>query len=429
MSDRLRKLSDEAARIIAGFGDAIPGTEELREGMHHLPQTAAADPAVALVRVRKALQFVVAAAYERQFKEPAGTRPLENLVQRLVKEGDLPRRLAAYGNLVRDLGNIGAHSFEEAVALADVEQALEQVLPLLRWHGAHAAPAPHPAPTVRPDAGPQTPKQDRRRGRGWGWTAVGVSSALVLGLVIWLTIRSFTGGTPSAQPAVGQDSKESAAVHVPSRVGRLPAGAVLQLIYEGEPPSGQAQGSVSLRLEVRFRKGRRGDWQSLADGAKLSSADEYRLVASPSVARYLYVFQVDSLGKLTTLYPALAGARYSSGSNPLPAGQEVHVPADSALHLDENLGPEHVYAILATAPWVDLEKALLAAEAAPGAGESVTEPFQLALRGVGGTVPLSGEATATGKESPVERRAQEFSGFGLSLLVVERWFVHIAPDR
>src|SRR5437879_2437995 len=127
MQDRLRELAEQARRTITRFSPAGPATVELADGIGHLVQTATADPSAGLMRVRKTLQFVIEAAYQRRFKEPPGTRPLENLLQRLVKEGEFPKRLAASANLIRDLGNVGAHTFGEIVSLADVVHALEQL--------------------------------------------------------------------------------------------------------------------------------------------------------------------------------------------------------------------------------------------------------------------------------------------------------------
>src|SRR5262249_45550872 len=56
---------------------------ELREGVQKAIQVANVDPEMALTRTRKVLEYVVRDVYERHVKEPAGTRPLENLLQRI----------------------------------------------------------------------------------------------------------------------------------------------------------------------------------------------------------------------------------------------------------------------------------------------------------------------------------------------------------
>ena len=89
---------------------------------------------MALIRARKVLEFVIRDIFERRVGESAGTRPLENLVQRLVKDGHLPARLEAYTETIRRLGNVGAHSFGESVTVADVYQSLAKLLPILEWY-------------------------------------------------------------------------------------------------------------------------------------------------------------------------------------------------------------------------------------------------------------------------------------------------------
>src|SRR6516225_3354514 len=65
---------------------------ELREGVQKAVLVAQVDPEMALTRARKVLEYVVRDVYQRRLNEPPGTRPLENLLQRLVKDGFLPDR-------------------------------------------------------------------------------------------------------------------------------------------------------------------------------------------------------------------------------------------------------------------------------------------------------------------------------------------------
>src|SRR5207302_9660934 len=84
---------------------------ELREGVQKAVRVADLDPEMALTRARKVLEYVVRDVYERRLQEPPGTRPLDNLLERLVKDGYFPKRLDAYANTIRKLGNVGTHSF------------------------------------------------------------------------------------------------------------------------------------------------------------------------------------------------------------------------------------------------------------------------------------------------------------------------------
>src|SRR5262249_23602707 len=115
--DRLNHLSDQFGELRAGVLPAVHIADE--------------DPEMALIRSRKVLEYVVRDVFVRRVGEPPGTRPLENLIQRLVKEGHFPTRLEAYTETIRKLGNIGAHHFGERVSASDVYQSLTQLMPIL----------------------------------------------------------------------------------------------------------------------------------------------------------------------------------------------------------------------------------------------------------------------------------------------------------
>jgi eukaryotic-like serine/threonine-protein kinase len=117
--DRLNQLSDEF--------------RELRDGVQKAIRIADEDPEMALTRARKVLEYVVRDVFERRVKEPPGTRPLENLLDRLVKDGHFPIRLDAYAASVRKLGNVGTHNFSETITAADVYKSLTQLMPILEW--------------------------------------------------------------------------------------------------------------------------------------------------------------------------------------------------------------------------------------------------------------------------------------------------------
>ena len=69
---------------------------ELKDGVHKAVLVADLDPEMALTSAPKVLELVVHEVYERRCHEPPGTRPLENLIQRLGKDGHFPDRLDAY---------------------------------------------------------------------------------------------------------------------------------------------------------------------------------------------------------------------------------------------------------------------------------------------------------------------------------------------
>src|SRR5262249_31126441 len=127
MERSLQDLIDRLDPLADGF-------VELREGVRKAVLVADLDPEMALARARKVLEYVVRDVFERRVHEPPGTRPLENLLQRLVKEGFFPERLDAYANTVRKLGNVGTHNFGERISAADVYQSLTQLMPILEWY-------------------------------------------------------------------------------------------------------------------------------------------------------------------------------------------------------------------------------------------------------------------------------------------------------
>jgi formylglycine-generating enzyme required for sulfatase activity len=108
--------------------------EELRAGLRETINVVSVSPKMALVSSRKVLEYVIHDVYERRIKEPPGTRPLENLLDRLRKDGFLPELLYANAASIRMLGNIGAHNWTERVTIAQAYQSLTQLMPILEWY-------------------------------------------------------------------------------------------------------------------------------------------------------------------------------------------------------------------------------------------------------------------------------------------------------
>jgi formylglycine-generating enzyme required for sulfatase activity len=121
-------------RLIDGLNQLSAQFEELRAGVVRAVHIADEDPDMALIRSRKVLEYVIRDVFVRRVGEPPGSRPLENLIGRLVKDGHFPPRLEAYTETIRKLGNIGAHHFDQRVSAADVYQSLSQLMPILEWY-------------------------------------------------------------------------------------------------------------------------------------------------------------------------------------------------------------------------------------------------------------------------------------------------------
>jgi hypothetical protein len=107
---------------------------EIRQGLRETVVIAEMSPDMAVTKARKVLEFIVREVYQRRLAEPPGTRPLESLLQRLVKDGFFPVRLDAYANTVRKLGNVGTHNFDEPMTPEDVYCSLTHLLPILEWY-------------------------------------------------------------------------------------------------------------------------------------------------------------------------------------------------------------------------------------------------------------------------------------------------------
>jgi hypothetical protein len=222
----------------------------------------------------------------------------------------------------------------------------------------------------------------------------------------------------------------------PPRLAGLPFGEVMKIAYNESPPA-PVSGKVRTGLHVEIQARRRGqrEFTFLRDGEALTSrSDDYRIIVKVLSPGYLYLFQVDAMGKVDWLFPRNATSPVSGGSNPLAAGQSICVPtpdSGTSMYLDTTVGIEHVYAVYSATQWPRLEGALgrsppveeQAASVAVATRGLIDEPNELGLRGVGG-VRKDAAAGAGADSPPVGDRFQGESYF----VVLERWFRHVAPQ-
>ncbi len=238
----------------------------------------------------------------------------------------------------------------------------------------------------------------------------------------WVATHSRTSAAPAPPPRP-----------IPPRLTSLPFADVLRIIYTESPPapaSATARAALEMALEARRRGAR--EFTRLKDGDTLTSrVDDYRVVAKATSPGYLYLFQVDTAGKIDWLFPRNATSPHSYGSNPLVSGQSIQVPSTesgSTLYLDSTVGVEHIYAVFSATRWPRLEGAL--ARPLP-AGEDLAPPEEtsrgvvespnaIGLRGVGGERPQ----TSLGDESGSSSGGDRFQGDGY-FLVLERWIRHV----
>ncbi|MGA9995725.1 MAG: DUF4145 domain-containing protein [Pyrinomonadaceae bacterium] len=128
-------MTDQTLQLLLSRLDHLTAEfHELREGVSKAVRISNDDPEMALTRARKVLEYVVRDVFRLRCKEDPGTRPLENLLQRLVKDGHMPKRLGAYASYIRDLGNVGTHSYGEEVSKEDVRRSFENLTAILEWY-------------------------------------------------------------------------------------------------------------------------------------------------------------------------------------------------------------------------------------------------------------------------------------------------------
>jgi hypothetical protein len=146
----------------------------------------------------------------------------------------------------------------------------------------------------------------------------------------------------------------------------------------------------------------------------------------PEDTAYAYVFQIDTRGALDVLFPHFPGAKFSQGENPVERGRWTRVPHDhaEAYYLDESLGVEHLYVVLSSRPWSELERALARA-ATQRTPRAVRHAFGLRTRGVGGIAKAT--APAPPGAIPETERVELLVTGANGALVREMWFEHVAP--
>jgi hypothetical protein len=246
--------------------------------------------------------------------------------------------------------------------------------------------------------------------------------------------------------------KPTPPVPVPGHlVGTAAAEAVETVLCSDPPtPTGGAE-RPHLQLEILARRHGQGSFAPLKNGDSLASEkDDYFIAVRPLTRGFVYVFQVDSAGRKDWLFPKNETSEYSSGVNPVEPGAVLQIPdapSNRVLFLDRTTGREQIYTALSAERWLELEEAL--ARQAPAAPKSepnhpdtsllaggIRSPNDLLVRGVGGertkTAPLA-EAFLVQRLEGNDTCSLSISVEPLqatgSLLVIERWFRHVAPER
>ncbi|MEO5955656.1 MAG: DUF4384 domain-containing protein [Nitrospiraceae bacterium] len=95
------------------------------------------------------------------------------------------------------------------------------------------------------------------------------------------------------------------------------------------------------------------------EAATLFPYDNFALILTPQQASYVYIWQVDSSGRVLCLFP---NADFNDHANPVPASKEVWLPSAKSrhhwFHLDSHPGNEEFVVVAAATPVMELEEAL-----------------------------------------------------------------------
>ena len=260
---------------------------------------------------------------------------------------------------------------------------------------------------------------------------VGVGALLVVAALLFVWYRSTwrpaeTKGGGETTPTAGLTRPEDISIPGLSEEVQDP----LRLAYGAE----RAERAPSAVVQVLVQRPGPGNefWRPLIDGEEMSSKDDYRILFQPKEAAFFYVFQIDSSGTVDWLFPRNGSCADSFGNNPVRPGLWTQASETAkALYLDENVGIEHIYAVVTQNRWTELEEALEQAGAAPASAKPVDNAFKLKLRGVGGkhtAPPLPKEIDNRPIKADLPADIGHLVQGEAGVLVVERWFKHVSPD-
>ena len=99
---------------------------------------------------------------------------------------------------------------------------------------------------------------------------------------------------------------------------------------------------IKLSLDVFFYyEDEQGKVRVLSEGSVLKSGDSYALYVRPSDSSYLYVYQVDAMGKTYRLFP---NPEFKTATNPVSPAGDIWIPNESDLFfLDDTTGKERIF--------------------------------------------------------------------------------------
>lgn len=133
----------------------------------------------------------------------------------------------------------------------------------------------------------------------------------------------------------------------------------------------------------------------LKDGDSVSQKDFYAISFETVLDPYVYLFQIDSRGNMTQLFP---NPQITDTTNPITPGKAYRLPGEKDwFYLDENKGTEQVILISQIEPIAEPERIIN--------GMVATKEVNTTVRGIGGL-----------RHRPADTETE--------MLTVRRYFVH-----
>jgi len=146
-------------------------------------------------------------------------------------------------------------------------------------------------------------------------------------------------------PGIPQDTEEGRAANRRVEFANLGTGPMAAAASPAKPD----RPKLSVNVAVKYEKG--GETRVLTPGGVLTPNDNYRVIFTPTQNSYVYVYQIDSHGKATAVFP---NPDYSASNNPVPANRAYSVPPEGHwLTLDQQPGEEEIVVLASERPLPD----------------------------------------------------------------------------
>jgi hypothetical protein len=194
---------------------------------------------------------------------------------------------------------------------------------------------------------------------------------------------------------------------------------ILELAYTKKLVNSPVVINAVFQMQSIFDK---AAWIPIQNGDTLTTNDRYKIILSSSSSAYIYVFQIDTLGKLDWLFPKNSN-KHSRGKNPIPEMAAIHLPNKGKVYeLNDNLGVEHLYIIATKNRWIELEEKLSELGGKTISKSNIKVAFQKGTRGVGG---ISNENENLSLVDMPKGSLMNILESKDGVAVLERWFNHL----